>query len=194
MTNLPLILASSSPYRRELLARLQLPFEAIAPDVDERPLPGESPMTLVERLAVAKARAIGERRPDALIIGSDQVAIYDGAIVSKPGTHAEAVKQLQAASGKKVTLYTGLALLNAGTGRLQSEVIPYRVLFRQLTNAQIESYLHKEKPYNCAGSVKSEGLGIVLIERFEGDDPNTLIGLPLIRLIRMLENEGVVVV
>jgi septum formation protein len=186
-----LILASSSPYRRELLERLQLPFEVIAPDVDESPRPEETPSTLVERLAIEKARKIADGRPGTLVIGSDQVAVYNGTIVGKPHSHHKAVEQLRSASGKAVTLYTGLALFNADTRHVQHEVIPYRVTFRTLSDAQIESYLRKEQPYSCAGSVRSEGLGIVLLERFEGDDPNTLIGLPLIRLVRMLENEGV---
>ncbi len=189
-----LILASSSPYRRELLARLKLPFEAIAPNLDERALPGETPRELVGRLALAKARAVAEAHPDAIVIGSDQVAVYNGAIVGKPRDHDTAVKQLRAASGRTVTLYTGLAVLNAMTGSYQCEVIPYRVTFRPLTDTQIERYLRKEQPYGCAGSVKSEGLGIALLERFEGDDPNALIGLPLVRLVRMLENEGIGVV
>ncbi len=186
-----LVLASSSPFRRELLSRLKLPFDIIVPDVDERALPGETPQVLVERLAVAKARAVVARAPGALIIGSDQVAVYDGTIVGKPHTHANAVRQLQSAAGKTVMLYTGLALVNAATGRVQSEVVPFGVTFRALTGDQIESYLRKEQPYGCAGSVRSEGLGIALLERFEGDDPNALIGLPLIRLVRMLETEGV---
>jgi septum formation protein len=188
------ILASSSPYRRDLLARLRLPFEAIAPHVDEAPQAGEAPRALVERLAVAKARAVAAHRPNALIIGSDQVAVHGDVIVGKPRDHADALHQLRAASGRSVTLYTGLALLNAVTRRVQSEVVPYAVKFRELTDAQIENYLRAEGPYNCAGSVKSEGLGIALLERFEGDDPNALIGLPLIRLVRMLENEGVFVI
>lgn len=189
-----LILASSSPFRRALLARLQIPFEAISPAVDESPRPGEAPEALVERLSIEKARKIGAEHPDALVIGSDQVAVYNGTIVGKPQSHDRAVAQLQAASGRTVTLYTGLALINAATGSLQSEVVPFRVTFRALSDAQIENYLHKERPYSCAGSVKSEGLGIALLEKFEGDDPNTLIGLPLIRLVRMLEIEGVNVV
>ncbi len=189
-----LVLASSSPFRRELLARLQLPFEALAPELDETPQAGESPEALVRRLAIAKAQAVAFRRPDALVIGSDQVAVYDGSIVGKPHGHENAVRQLRSASGKKVVLYTGLALVNAKTGRVQCEVIPFGVQFRELTDAQIESYLRKEQPYGCAGSVRSEGLGIALLDRFEGDDPNTLIGLPLIRLVRMLENEGVKII
>lgn len=189
-----LILASSSPFRRELLERLHIPFEVIAPEVDETPLPGETPSALVKRLAMEKAHKIAGQKPGALVIGSDQVAVYNGSIVGKPHSHDKAVQQLRAASGKTVTLYTGLVLINADTRRVQCEVIPYRVAFRPLTDAQIESYLHKEQPYSCAGSVRSEGLGIALLEKFEGDDPNTLIGLPLIRLVRMLENEGVQII
>jgi septum formation protein len=189
-----IILASSSPYRRALLARLHIAFEAISPEVDEAARPGEAPESLVERLAIEKARKIAADHADALIIGSDQVAVYNGNIVGKPHSHERAVAQLREAAGRTVTLYTGLALINTHTGSLQSEVLPYRVTFRALTNAQIENYLHKEQPYSCAGSVKSEGLGIALLEKFEGDDPNTLIGLPLIRLVRMLENEGVCVI
>jgi septum formation protein len=188
-----LILASSSPFRRELLSRLMLPFEVAVPEVDESPHAGESPERLVERLAIAKAQAVAARHPDALIIGSDQVAVHDGEIVGKPHTHERAVAQLRQASGKAVVLHTGLALVNAVTGRVQSEVVPYRVVFRSLTDSQIENYLRKEQPYHCAGSVKSEGLGVALLERFEGEDPATLIGLPLIRLVRMLENEGLAV-
>lgn len=189
-----LILASSSPYRRELLVRLMIPFEVMAPDVDEAPMPGESPEVLVERLAVAKAQAVAVQHANTLVIGSDQVAVYDGKIAGKPLTHDRAVEQLRMASGKAVMLYTGLALINSASGRIQSEVIPFRVVFRALTGSQIENYLRKEQPYHCAGSVKSEGLGIALLERFEGDDPNALIGLPLIRLVRMLEREGLTVV
>ncbi len=189
-----LIIASSSPYRKELLSRLGLPFSAISPDIDETPLPGEPPEHLVARLAVAKAQAIADRHPHALVIGSDQVAVHRGSIVGKPGDHDRAVAQLRAASGQSVTLYTGLALVDADSGRTQSEVIPFRVVFRKLNDDQIERYLRKEQPYNCAGSVKSEGLGIALLERFEGEDPNTLIGLPLIRLVAMLEKEGVDVI
>lgn len=185
-----LILASSSPYRRELLQRLRIPFEIVNPDVDETPCAGESPQTLVERLAIAKAQAVAGQHPDALVIGSDQVAVYDGTIVGKPLTHARAAEQLRRASGKTVTLYTGLALINAANGHIQRKVIPFRVMFRALSDDQIENYLRKEQPYHCAGSVKSEGLGIALIERFDGDDPNALIGLPLIDLVRMLEHEG----
>jgi septum formation protein len=194
MSSTPLILASSSPFRRELLARLGLAFEVLAPEIDETAQAGETPQALVERLSAAKARAVAKKRPDALVIGSDQVAVYSDMIVSKPGNHQEAVRQLRAASGRRVTLYTGLALLHAASGRLQSEVVPFHVHFRSLTDAQIETYLRKEQPYNCAGSVKSEGLGVAMLERFEGDDPSALIGLPLIRLVRMLEREGVAVI
>lgn len=189
-----IVLASSSPFRRELLKRLGLPFEALSPHVDETSNSEETPDALVRRLAVAKARAVAAQRPTALIIGSDQVAMYNGTRVGKPRNHADAVKQLRAASGRKVVLYTGLALLNAATGRIQDDVVPFGIYFRELTDAQIENYLRKEQPYDCAGSVKSEGLGIALLERFEGDDPSALIGLPLIRLVRMLEQEGVTVI
>jgi septum formation protein len=189
-----LILASSSPYRRELLARLKIPFEVILSELDETPHANETPQALVERLSIEKAQAVAAGRRGALVIGSDQVAVYDGKIVGKPHNHDRAVEQLRMAAGRTVTLYTGLALVNTDSGRVQCEVIPYRVVFRPLTDEQIESYLRSEKPYSCAGSVKSEGLGIALLERFEGDDPNTLIGLPLIRLVRMLENEGMRVI
>ncbi len=189
-----LILASSSPYRRELLARLEIPFKVIPPEIDETPLPDETPQALVERLAIAKAQAVAATQSDALVIGSDQVAIHHGVIVGKPKDHDHAVEQLRSASGQTITLYTGLALVNGASGKVQSETVPYRVTFRALSDAQIENYLRKEQPYGCAGAVKSEGLGIALLERFEGDDPNTLIGLPLIRLVRMLEKEGVEVI
>jgi len=194
MTIMRLILASSSPFRRELLSRLMLPFEVVVPDVDETPHQRESPQALVERLAILKAQTVASRVRDALVIGSDQVAVHNGEIVGKPLTHERAVEQLKAASGKTVMLYTGLALINAVSGRVQSEVVPYGVSFRTLNEKQIETYLRKEQPYHCAGSVKSEGLGVALLERFDGEDPATLIGLPLIRLIRMLENEGLTVI
>ncbi len=189
-----LILASSSPFRRELLSRLMIPFDVVAPEVDETPRPDETPQALVERLAIAKAQVVASQHPDALVIGSDQVAVHADKIVGKPHTHERAVEQLRTASGKTVMLYTGLALINSASGRVQSEVVPFRVLFRPLTEAQIENYLRQEQPYHCAGSVKSEGLGVALLERFEGEDPATLIGLPLIRLIRMLENEGLALI
>jgi MAF protein len=187
----PLVLASTSRYRKELLQRLGLPFETASPAADETPLAGETPEQLVRRLAEAKARAVAKRFPDALIIGSDQVAVAEGVILGKPGTHSVAKEQLCAVSGKRVSFLTGLCLLNAGTGRAQVEVVPFDVCFRKLTEAQIEAYLRKEQPYDCAGSFKSEGLGITLFEKLEGDDPNALVGLPLIRLIAMLDAEGV---
>lgn len=187
----PLILGSTSPYRRQLLERLGLAFETDAPEVDESRHAGESPQALVARLSEAKAHAVAARHPSALVIGSDQVAVLDGQIMGKPGGHGAAVRQLQRASGRTVTFYTGLCLLNAASDQGQLEVVPFRVVFRALSAEQIERYLRREQPYNCAGSFKSEGLGIALFERMEGDDPSTLMGLPLIRLTRMLEREGV---
>lgn len=172
-----------------LLERLMVPFETANPDIDESAKDGETPVELVERLAIEKAQAVATQYPDSLIIGSDQVALHGNEVVGKPHTHERAVEQLRSASGKKITLYTGLALVNATTGNIQSEVIPFTVHFKTLSEHVIESYLRKEEPYNCAGSVKSEGLGIALMERFDGEDPNALIGLPLIRLVAMLENE-----
>ncbi len=194
MSRLRLVLASSSPYRRQLLEKLGLPFETISPEIDESAQPGEPPEALVARLAEHKARAAASHYPDALIIGSDQVAVLDSTIVGKPGSHENAVRQLQAASGKKIIFHTGVCLLNSRTGKTQTEAVPYTVVFRRLVRQQIENYLRKEQPYNCAGSFKSEGLGIALFERFEGEDPNTLIGLPLIRLVNMLQQEGVNVI
>ena len=185
-----LVLASGSRYRHELLTRLKVHFEVMVSDTDETRHPGEDARTLTERLAIAKARAVSPMAPDALIIGSDQVAEYEGEIVGKPGGFEEAARQLRRISGKTARLYTGLALLNAQTGRVQSEVALFEVAFRVLDERRIARYLEKERPYDCAGSVKSEGLGIALFERFIGDDPTTLIGLPLIRLVRMLEAEG----
>jgi len=166
-----------------------LPFETANPNIDETPLEGETPIKLVERLAIAKAQEIAKTNPNSLIIGSDQVALHGKDIVGKPHTHECAVEQLKTASGKKIELFTGLALINSITGSIQSEVVPFTVHFKKLSESTIERYLRKEKPYNCAGSVRSEGLGVVLFERFEGDDPNALIGLPLIRLVAMLENQ-----
>lgn len=185
-----LILASSSPFRRELLARLGLSFEFHAPNTDETRLPEETAPALVARLAVAKARAIADLEPDALIIGSDQVAVLKGAIIGKPGTHEQASAQLRHASGQTVIFYTGLSLLDSA-GHQQTAVETFQVTFRALTDAMIENYLRREQPYQCAGSFKSEGLGIALFERLTGDDPSSLIGLPLIRLVRMLETAGV---
>ena len=189
-----LVLGSTSPFRKAILDKLGLSFETDSPEVNEARLEGESPQQLVARLSEAKARAVAERHPQALVIGSDQVAVIGEDILGKPGTHEKAVEQLRYASGKIVTFYTGLCLLNSGTGSTQVEVVPFNVVFRELTDTQIENYLRKEQPYNCAGSFKSEALGICLFDRLEGDDPNTLIGLPLIRLCRMLEHEGVHVI
>lgn len=189
-----LILASTSPYRKALLERLGIPFDSAAPNVDEAHLPGEHPSQLVRRLAEAKARAVGDLHGDALIIGSDQVAVLGDTVLGKPGNHENAAHQLQRAAGKRVTFHTGLCLLNAATQRSQCDVILFSVVFRRLSGAQIEHYLQREQPYNCAGSFKSEGLGIALFDRLEGDDPTALIGLPLIRLVRMLEQEGVGVI
>ncbi|MFT6408223.1 MAG: septum formation protein [Arenicella sp.] len=167
-----------------------LPFDTANPDIDESPLANETPVELVERLAIAKAQEIAKNNPNALIIGSDQVALHGSEIVGKPHTHERAIEQLRAASGKKIELFTGLALVNSKTGFIQSEVIPFTVHFKHLSESTIERYLRKEQPYNCSGSVRSEGLGVALFEKFEGDDPNALIGLPLIRLVAMLENQG----
>ncbi len=187
----PLILASTSRYRAELLARLQLRFEVVAPAVDETPLAGEAPGSTARRLAEAKARAVGTRFPEALVIGSDQVADLDGAAIGKPLTRANAVAQLRAASGRRLVFHTALALFNSGTGNLQARVVPTTVTFRTLSDREIESYLDKEPAFDCAGSAKSEGLGIALIAALDGSDPNALVGLPLIALVDMLRLEGV---
>jgi len=188
-TALPLVLASTSPFRKQLLARLGIEFLIAAPDVDETALPGEAPRDLVKRLAVAKARAVGSTRP-GLIIGSDQVATTGNDLLGKPGNHARAAAQLAFLSGKRVSFHTGLCLLNSVNGELQVDEVPYHVRFRMLGAEQIDHYLRAEQPYNCAGSFKSEGLGITLFERMEGDDPTALIGLPLIRLTTMLAKAG----
>ncbi|GHD92137.1 Maf family protein [Pseudocitrobacter faecalis] len=185
-----LILASTSPYRRLLLEKLGIPFTCAAPEVDEIPLPAETPRHLVLRLAQAKAQALAERFPHHLIIGSDQVCVLDGEITGKPHTEENARKQLKKASGNIVTFYTGLALYNSVNGQLQTECEPFDVHFRHLTEQEINHYVQKESPLNCAGSFKSEGLGIALFERLEGRDPNTLVGLPLIALCQMLRREG----
>ena len=188
---LRLILASTSPYRRELLGRLQLPFEAIAPDTDESPLTGELPTATAERLSLAKARAVADRFPDALIIGSDQVAYRGEDRYGKPGTRENAIAQLRAMSGNAVVFHTGLCLLNAATSRFHLRGIPTEVRFRELSDAEILRYVTKEDSLNCAGSARSEGLGIALLEYMRGDDPNALVGLPLIALCDMLRAEGV---
>lgn len=194
MTSPKLILASSSIYRKELLEHLQLPFAVISPDVDETALASESPDQTALRLAQEKARKVGGSEPDALIIGCDQVAILDGTQLGKPLTHDNAVRQLRLMRGREVTFHSALCLFNARTGGMQADVVPTVVIFRQLSDGQIEHYLQKEQPYHCAGSAKSEGLGIALIAAIHGDDPNALIGLPLIRLITMLQHEGVNVI
>lgn len=184
------ILASSSPFRRELLARLQIPFETAVPDTDESPLPNEIPPETARRLAEAKARAVAKRYPDALIIGSDQVAASDGERFGKPGRREHASAQLRKMRGKEVVFHTGLCLLDSATGRTQVRCIDTCVGFRKLSDAEIESYLDKEDALDCAGSAKSEGLGISLLSYLRGDDPNALVGLPLIALCDMLRAEG----
>ncbi|OOY50083.1 Maf family protein [Solemya velum gill symbiont] len=186
-----LVLASTSPFRRELLVKLAISFDTADPSVDETALEDENPEELVTRLAHAKAKAVSADFEDALIIGSDQVAVIDGEILGKPGNHERAMQQLKAAAGRLVTFYTGLCLLDTATGRSEALCEPFSVHFRQLSESQINHYLVKEEPYNCAGSFKSEGLGIALFRKLEGDDPNTLIGLPLIRLVELLEKSGI---
>jgi len=189
--NTRIILASSSPFRKELLQRLQLNFDTVSPEVDETARNGELPEDLVARLSQMKAREVAKNHPKALIIGSDQVAVLDGAVLGKPGNHKKATEQLLAASGKRVSFLTGLCLFDSRNDSLQVSVVPFDVEFRQLSPAMVEAYLQREKPYHCAGSFKSEGLGITLFERLDGDDPSALIGLPLIQLTRMLEKAGV---
>lgn len=190
---LPLLLASSSIYRRDLLARLRLPFNCSSPDIDESHRPGESARELVERLSLEKARALADSHPGHLIIGSDQVAVLNDHIIGKPHTFDKARQQLMDASGASVTFLTGLTLLNARTGDHQTDCIPFTVHMRTLGTEQIERYLLAETPYDCAGSFKAEGLGVSLFQRTEGDDATSLVGLPLIRLIDMLLVEGVTI-
>jgi septum formation protein len=189
-----LVLASTSPYRRELLERLRIPFSIVAPNVDETPLRSELPEQTAARLAQAKAAAVAKQWPQALIIGCDQVVALEGVQLDKPHTHENAFKQLQLMRGKTAMFYTAVCLLNAATGNTQIQVIPNQVRFRRLSDAQITNYLTKEQPYHCAGSAKTEGLGIALIEAMHGEDPWALIGLPLIALVGMLKNEGLEVV
>ena len=191
MNSQSLVLASTSIYRSELLSTLQIPFQTAAPDVDETPLSGESAEQTSWRLAQVKAQVVAKRFPDALIIGSDQVALLDGQQIGKPLNHDNAVRQLRAMRGKTVTFYTAVSLLNAASGELQTDVAITQVGFRNVSDDEIERYLTKEQPYHCAGSAKSEGLGIALISRIQGDDPNALIGLPLSLLVGMLEKQGV---
>jgi MAF protein len=191
-----IVLASGSRYRRTLLERLRLEDLGIqcqndAPDIDESPVPGEAPATLVERLAVAKARAVAPRHPQALIIGADQVASIDGHMLGKPGGRAAAIAQLERLSGRQVCFLTGLCLLNTLSGQTQSRCESFWVSFRSLSREHIAAYVEREQPYDCAGGFKSEGLGIALFSRLEGADPNALIGLPLIRLVSMLKHEGI---
>lgn len=186
-----LVLASTSLYRSELLKRLQIPFITAAPDVDETPLSDETAQATSHRLSREKARAAAAAYPDALIIGSDQVALLDGQQIGKPLTHDNAVKQLRTMRGKTTCFYTALTLLNSRTGHMQTEVAENMVTLRELSDEEIEGYLLKEQPYHCAGSAKSEGLGIALMSKMTGDDPNALIGLPLILLIEMLRRENV---
>ncbi|ROM96975.1 nucleoside triphosphate pyrophosphatase [Pseudomonas brassicacearum] len=188
---LPLLLASSSVYRRELLARLQLPFTCSSPDIDESHQPEESAIELVKRLAREKAQALAGSHPAHLIIGSDQVAVLDGRIIGKPHTFEKARDQLLSASGASVTFLTGLAVLNSQTGHCQLDCIPFTVHMRRLDQARIERYLRAEQPYDCAGSFKAEGLGVSLFQSTEGPDATSLVGLPLIRLVDMLLAEGV---
>lgn len=185
-----LVLASTSPYRRELLSRLRLPFAVMPPEVDETPLPGEAPATLALRLALAKAEAVARIDPDAVVIGSDQVADLDGTPIGKPHVHERAVAQLRAMSGRTVVFQTAVAVVRTQTGFAQSMLAPVRVRFRTLDDARIEHYLRTEQPYDCAGSARSESLGIALLESIESDDPTALVGLPLIRTCSLLLEAG----
>lgn len=187
-----LVLGSTSPFRKTLLEKLGMPFETDSPDTDETRRPGESPDALVRRLAEDKARSVGSRHPQALVIGCDQVACVNGEIMGKPGDRERAVAQLLSASGKTVTFYSGLCLLNTANGRTQVAVEPFVVRFRDLDRGQIERYIDHEQPFHCAGSFKSEGFGITLFAALEGRDPNALVGLPLIKLIDMLAQEGII--
>jgi septum formation protein len=186
----PLVLASTSPYRRELLQRRGIPFAVANPGVDETALPGETPVDTAQRLAQAKAEAVRADHPDALIIGSDQVAYADSRVFGKPGNRERAVEQLRALRGHSVVFHTALCLFNAASGRTQLEGVPVEVRFRQISDEEIGRYLDREPAFNCAGSARYEGLGISLLDFVRGDDPNALIGLPLIALCRMLRNEG----
>jgi septum formation protein len=186
-----LVLASTSKYRRELLGRLGLPFEVAAPRVDETALAQEAPQDTARRLAEAKARAVAARFPQAIVIGSDQVAVLGDLPLGKPGDHATALRQLKAMRGKEVVFHTALCVCNAASGQAQTRIVPFYVRFRDYSDAQSERYLQREQPYDCAGSARCEGLGIALIAEMRGDDPNALIGLPLIALTEMLAAQGV---
>lgn len=185
-----LVLGSTSPFRKTLLEKLNLPFDTIKAEIDESPFDNESPMALVKRLAIEKAKAAAAGFADALVIGSDQVAVCDGEILGKPHNFDNGVKQLTQFSNKAVVFYTGLCVYNTKTGITSSLVEPFTVHFNPLSEHDIASYLNAEQPYNCAGSFKSEGLGICLFSKLEGDDPNTLIGLPLIKLVGLLKQQG----
>ena len=186
-----LILGSTSRYRRELLERLRLPFEVHAPDVDETPLPGEAPAALAQRLALAKAHAVAAVHPEAVVIGSDQVADLDGVPVGKPGTHERAVEQLRAMRGRSIVFQTAVAVVRASTGYVGTALAPVTVRFRQLSDEEIEHYLRTEQPYDCAGSAKCETLGIALLDAIDSDDPTALVGLPLIRTCALLRAAGI---
>ncbi|MFT3817627.1 MAG: Maf family nucleotide pyrophosphatase [Rubrivivax sp.] len=187
---LPLILGSTSRYRRELLSRLRLPFTVVAPQVDETPRSGEAPAALALRLALEKAREVATRHPEAIVIGSDQVADLDGQAIGKPGTHERAVEQLRRMSGRRLVFQTAVAVLRPSTGFEQALLAPVRVSVRTLTDAEIERYLELEQPYDCAGSAKSETLGIALLAAIDSDDPTALVGLPLIRTCELLRQAG----
>lgn len=189
-----LVLASSSPYRKALLERLGIAFDVAVPHVDERPLRGEAPRDTALRLSGLKAQAVRAAHRDALIIGSDQVALAEGRLLGKPGEHTSALRQLRALSGKSAEFHTAVTLLDAANSQTQSRIVPCTVLFRKLDDARIESYLRREQPYDCAGSAKIEGLGIALVARIDTEDPTALIGLPLIALTEMLERAGLPVI
>lgn len=190
----PIILASSSVFRKSLLERLHLAFTCHSPEIDESQVPGESARAYVCRLAEAKAQCLADKFPDAVIIGSDQCALLDQTILGKPGSHENALKQLKAAQGRTVVFHTGICVLHRATGFSEVDDILYRVQFRQLSDSQLAHYLQVEQPYDCAGSFKSEGYGVCLFDAMQGDDPTALVGLPLIRLTSMLENAGIEVI
>jgi septum formation protein len=191
LSGLPVILGSSSRYRKELLSRLRIPFEVFSPEIDETPHSGEAPRALALRLALAKAHAVAKLHPQAVVIGSDQVADLDGTPLGKPGNHSNAVKQLQRMRGKRVIFQTALSVVCLANGYERTELAAVSVKFRDLSDAEIEAYLLAEEPYDCAGSAKSEGLGIALLEAIDNDDPTALVGLPLIRTCQLLREAGV---
>ena len=191
VTSRPLILGSTSKYRRELLQRLRVPFEVVSPEVDETPHPNETPRDLAMRLALAKAKAVAALHPHAVVIGSDQVADLNGEPLGKPGTHARAVLQLQRMRGQTVVFQTAVSVVCQASGFAQTELAQIKVRFRDLSDAEIEAYLRAEEPYDCAGSAKSEGLGIALLDAIDNDDPTALIGLPMIRTARLLRAAGI---